>query len=391
MEVAVQDKVIVENEKVTLEEVKATFRKWLYLKDETVIDVVLGCVVANRSQSDPVWVFIVAPPGGTKTEVLRSLKTSETYHLSTLTRHSLISGFMIKRKDGSRIDPSLLPLLDGKVLIIKDFTTVISMDKHAREEILATLRDAYDGEARKTFGSETMTRSYKSKFGFLAGVTPEIDRIYSVSQSLGERFIKYRTHIEDRENIIRKASQNLGKEKDMRMELMGVTARFLRTLEMSNVAIPDELDTKFINLALLIAQLRTSVSRDSYNRRNVQFMPETEVGTRLVKQLKGLAQGLALVRGKKEITEAEYELITKIAKDTLPSKRLSLLQALITLKGYERTSAIAQEIKLHVNTVREMLEDFWLLEVVDRGGEENAGYTWHLKDNIKELICVTGL
>ena len=373
-----------EKDKINLAEVKQVFKKWLYLRDETLIDVVLGCIIANRSPSDPVWLFIVAPPGGTKTEVLRSLKTSEIYQVSSLSQHSLISGFMIKSKNKAK-DPSLLPVLDGKVLVIKDFTTIISMDRHAREEILATLRDAYDGEAKKTFGSEATVRSYKSKFGLLAGVTPEIDRIYSVSQSLGERFIKYRTPIEDREGIINRASKNMGKEKEMRAELSKAVAKFLFSVEMRDISVSDELEKKLVSLALLIARLRSAVSRDGY-KRNVQFMPEAEVGTRLLKQLKGLAQGIALARAKNEITREEYEIVAKIAKDTLPSKRLSLLQAIIDQKEHVKTSVIAQEIKLHTDTAREMLEDYWLLEVVDRSGDENAGYTWCMKDSMRQLI-----
>lgn len=383
------DNAKMKDSKISLVEVKATFNKWLFLKDGNLIDIVLGCVVANRTTSDPVWLFIVAPPGGTKTEILRALKTNETYQLSSLTPHSLISGFAIKGKDRTK-DPSLLPLLNGKVLVVKDFSTVISMDRHAREEILATLRDAYDGEAKKSFGSEAMVRAYTSKFGLLAGVVPEIDRIYSINQSLGERFLKYRTPIEDRKSIINRASQNMGKEKDMRIELSGIVSKFLCSLKMADVSISEELETKMVDLALLISRLRSSVSRDGY-KRNVQFMPEAEVGTRLLKQLKGLAQGIALVRGKTEITEIEYDIITKIAKDTLPSKRLSLLQAIIGQKDYKKTSIIAQSIKLHTDTVREMLEDYWLLEIVERGGDENAGYTWRMKNDIRESICFTAI
>ena len=75
---------------VTLAGVKEVFRKWLYLKDENLIDVVLGSVIANRTPSDPIWLFIVAPAGGSKTEVIRSLGTEEIYQVSSLSQHSLI-------------------------------------------------------------------------------------------------------------------------------------------------------------------------------------------------------------------------------------------------------------------------------------------------------------
>lgn len=373
----------------SLDEVKAIFKKWLYMKDENLIDVVLGCIIANRSESDPVWLFVVAPPGGTKTEIIRSLSCNEIIARSSLSPHSLISGFTVKSKKQEK-DPSLLPLLNGKVLVIKDFTCVISMHRDAREELLGTLRDAYDGSAAKAFGSEAMTREYIAKFGVIAGVTPEIDRIYSISQSLGERFLKYRTPVEEREIISRRATANMGKEKEMRRELNEAVIHFLKTIHVKDIKSSEELNDKFVKLSCLIAHLRSDVSRNGYTR-NVEFMPQPEVGTRLVKQLKGLAWGIALARGKDEITEEEYDLITKIAKDTLPSKRLAILKALTDKKDFARTSEFATDTKLSTNTVKELLEDYNLLGIIDRGGDESHGYTWKMKGEIEDNFFQVGL
>ncbi|MCK4417782.1 MAG: toprim domain-containing protein, partial [Candidatus Latescibacteria bacterium] len=110
--------------KVSLETVKTAFQKWLYIEDSEllIIDVMLAAILANRLSGDPIWLFIVAPPGGAKTEILRSLEdyTAEIYTISTLTENALISG-----KQTDKFDPSLLPHLDKKVLVIKDFTAIL--------------------------------------------------------------------------------------------------------------------------------------------------------------------------------------------------------------------------------------------------------------------------
>ena len=91
--VAILNDIKTENKNVGLEDVKNIFKKWLYFKDENLVDVVLGSVIANRTPSDPIWLFIVAPAGGSKTEVIRSLDTKEIYQISSLSQHSLISGY----------------------------------------------------------------------------------------------------------------------------------------------------------------------------------------------------------------------------------------------------------------------------------------------------------
>ncbi len=92
------------------------FRKWLHIQDEQVLAVTFGMLLANRLQGDPLWMFIVAPPGGMKSELLMTLsKATRIYPMSTLTPHCLVSG-MTMQGGG---DPSLIPKLDGQVLIVK--------------------------------------------------------------------------------------------------------------------------------------------------------------------------------------------------------------------------------------------------------------------------------
>ena len=55
----------VEIPSTTMEDVRRVVRKWLHLPkaDEDLVDVVLGAVIANRFSGDPVWLYVVGPPG----------------------------------------------------------------------------------------------------------------------------------------------------------------------------------------------------------------------------------------------------------------------------------------------------------------------------------------
>ena len=126
-----------------LTEVMGVFRKWLHLESTDAINIMLGCVASQAMDGPPVWVFLVGPPGSAKTAVLASLNTyQKIYSTSSLTVHALISG--ANWKDSA--DPSLIPRLNGTVMVIKDFTSILSMRDTEKDEIFGILRDSYDGK-----------------------------------------------------------------------------------------------------------------------------------------------------------------------------------------------------------------------------------------------------
>lgn len=131
----------------TLSEMETVFRKWLLIRDRLLLPVFAGAVLSHRLKSDPVWLLIVAPPGGTKTEPLRALDGRDGfYQLSELTARTFASGL----DTGDSVDHSLLSRLSDEILVLKDFTTVLEMHREERQAILAQLREIYDGRFDKT-------------------------------------------------------------------------------------------------------------------------------------------------------------------------------------------------------------------------------------------------
>ena len=211
----------------TLDTVKRLVAHYLLLPDRgLVIKILLASVVANRLKGDPFWLFLVNPASGVKTELIRALNdVGDIYPLSNLTPQTFASGFEAKKNE-----PSLLLRLDRHILTLKDFTTVLTMHRDKRGEILAQLREIYDGHYRKEFGNGKIV-DWTGHLGLIAGVTQVIDTYSSVAQIMGERFICYRVKSEAGAAVAQRAVSNQGQEHEMRQALRGAVAGFLDTID----------------------------------------------------------------------------------------------------------------------------------------------------------------
>ena len=351
-----------------MSEVLAVFRKWLKMPSAEPIDVMFGVLLANRLvEGDPIWLFIVAPPGGMKTELLLSLNNiPEVLMTTTLTPHALISGTHMANGD-----PSLIPKLNGKVLVIKDFTAILGMNSIPRDEIFGLLRDVYDGTIVKYFGNG-IVREYTSKFGILAGVTPIIETVSSANTVLGERFLKYKLprtgrHIYAGRDAIRQALDNLRSNDKMRLELSEAALRGA-SVSPALPEIPNAFMEKFMGLAQWIATLRGAVSREKYTGQ-VQFKPVAEIGTRLAKQLLKMAFGIGAWRREDTISETTYKIITNIACHTIPDRVEEVVRNLFVHAPEKGLLVEDLALRCHLpsGTIRFLVQDMALLRILEPG------------------------
>jgi len=325
----------------SVERIRKVFKKWYYLvkSDFEFIDVGLVCVLDRDLPGDPLWMFLVAPSGGMKSEIIRSIsRYHRAYTLDSLTPQTFISGKFVtvpgsKTKDnpeGVRIPAGILQHLDGKVLVIKDFTVILGMRKENRYEIFAQLRSIYDGYWEKAFGSMLYPVRVYATIGFVAGVTPAIDDHIKVTTTLGERFLKIRQHPDSMATTAR-AQQNLGYEVEMRHELSGAVKSFLMNLKFDKLVEFSERQIKeLILLANYVAKMRVWVRVETWQGKVINInLVEPEVPTRAVKQLKKLGIGLALVRGHSEVTDDDMDTLRRVARDSCVPIRQKIAEQFI--------------------------------------------------------------
>lgn len=359
---------VLDGEHIPAETIKSIYKKWLCLEEDINIDLLFATIIANRLEGDPIWLFFVAPPGGAKTELILSVSTAPlTYTTTQLTPHSLVSGMPSTSRGG---DPSLIPKLNNKVLLVKDFTTIMDMPAINRDEVFGILRDAYDGKTEKIFGNG-ITRKYNSKFGLIAGVTPAIDKFSDNHTSLGERFLKFRSRIPDNygnnNNVIMKAVENAYEGNSMRMELQGIGQKALSfdyINKMKRPVIKDVFKNKIVVLAQCVSILRASVPRERWSN-DIIYKPVPEIATRLAKQFIKLLMGLCYFRNKKA-SEEEYDIIVRSAGDSISSRTMTILKILLKAKAPVSTKTVSLKSSLPENTVKRVLQDLHILKCINR-------------------------
>ena len=260
---------------MNVERVIEVFRDSLYLPDVRPLLAVLGTVAAARLPGDPVWLVLVGPPGGGKTELLQGASALDDVHpIATLTEASLLSGTPRKEHDYDATGGLLRLIGDKGIILCKDFGSVLNMHRDARASVLAALREVYDGSWTRHIGtSGGRTFHWQGEVGLIAGCTPTIDRHHAVMGAMGERFVMFRLPEAESDEQARRALEHAGREASMRRDLTDA----VRSLFDAGLGTPRPLSdaerARLVPLAALVVRCRSAVERDSYNR-DIELIPK---------------------------------------------------------------------------------------------------------------------
>jgi len=365
----------------SFDEVLEVFRRWLYLPDPGALKVVAGAVAANMLPGDPVWLLLVAPPGGGKTELLAPLARLPRVHLAaTLTEAALLSGTP-KRDKADDARGGLLRVVGAfGILILKDFGSILSMNRDVRAAVLAALREVYDGSWTRHVGTDGgRTLHWAGKCGLLAGCTPTIDRHHAVMAAMGERFLLYRMPPLDPEELAERALSHPGKQRRMRQELGDAVERYFARIEIPGEppALTGSERELVIAVSTFVARARSSVERDGYSR-EVELVPDAEAPGRLAIALAQLLAGLKVVG----VAPADIPpLIAKVGLDCIPALRRRVLEALMDERAPLTTSKVAERIEHPTATARRALEELTAHRIVTRSaGGQGKPDEWTLSE-----------
>jgi hypothetical protein len=380
----------------TMDQVVERYREWLHMGDDMVdmLRLAYAVVLSQFVGDDPLWVHLAGPPGSGKTAILMSLMgLSRVHFASTITAHSLVSGFQVSGGG----DPSLIPQLHGKTFVLKDWTEVTEMPPAVKAEVYSIFRGAFDGTVEKPFGNGVV-RKYTSKFNMVTGVTQSI--FAEMGASLGERFLIY--HVikgvgwSAREAVMA-AITNSGRGDEKRQALEDTATAFLEVdVEPEEIPdIPQEMAVRIAALSELTSMLRANVAKD-YRSGNVTYRPQHEVGTRLGIQLAKLMKGLALCRTPVEMHPDDLRLVARVAMDSCIGFNLDVVRSLWERDG-QTTAELAEACAIPSTTLAERLRDMVMLGIIRKertdivAGRGQPPILHHLTPVVRELWEEAGL
>jgi hypothetical protein len=341
-------------EPCTTYETVEVFRHWLHLPTPDSVLAVLGAIAANRLDGDPVWLLLVAAPSAGKTEPIMATSALPDVHpAATLTEAALLSGSSKRDHAGDATGGMLRTIGEFGVIALKDFTSILSMNRDSRAQTIAALREVYDGSWTRQLGVDGgRTLHWQGKVGLVGGCTPVIDDHHSVMAAMGERLLLLRIGEIDVKDQARKALKQSGQERQMREQLSAAIAGVF----VGELREPQELSEgdqeRLISLATVVVKARSAVGRDSYTRQ-IDSVPDAERPARLVKTLRQLLHGFDAIGVSREDA---WRILVSIGFDCLPKLRrlaFDLLRGVTDIK----TGDAALVLGLPVSTISRAFED----------------------------------
>lgn len=362
-----------------LDQTHRTYQHWLgddY--DLEVLDVVLAAVAGEKLAGDPAWVLVVGGSGTAKTETLMPLASSGAVAVSTLSGEAaLLSGTAKKDRAPTATGGLLHEIGSRGTLVLKDFTSILSMNRDTRALVLAALREIHDGSWSRNIGADGgHTLRWAGRLVVVGGVTTAWDSAHQVIATMGDRFVTPRFHGGNRDHrraAGRQAMRNVNSEAEMRNQLSVAVSRLLDAVDpTSRITLSPADSDALLDVADLVTRCRTAVERDW--KGNPAFAHGLEMPTRFAKQLVQLVQGgVALGMSR----EAAMHVALRAAHDSVPPLRCKVLLD-IAAHSRSKTADVVKRTQQPRQTIDRTLQELHLLGllVVD---EEPYGETGRVR------------
>ncbi|GAB1642559.1 hypothetical protein [Krasilnikovia sp. MM14-A1259] len=362
-----------------------TFRRWLGAEYDTgSLDAVLAVAACNDLGGDPPWLLVVSGSGNAKTETVGALAGIGAHITSTVTSEgALLSATPAKEKQRGATGGLLRKIGDKGILVVKDFTSILSMNRDLRASVLAALREVYDGRWERNVGTDGgKTLTWEGRIVMVGAVTTAYDAAHGVIAAMGDRFALVRVDsTSGRLAAGRQALRNVNHETKMRTDLAQAVVELMRFhLRPERAELEDADMDVLLSVADLVTFARTAVERDYQG--NVTDAHAPEMPTRFAKMLGQLVRGgLALGMGR----ERALATAVRVAGDSMPPLRLAILEDLLN-HPHSTTTEVRKRLQRPHNTVDRELQALHLLSLLEQHQREGSqGWRYVLSDLVDQL------
>ena len=331
--------------------------------DLGALNVVLCAAAAEKLSGDPPWVLVVGGSGAAKTESVVPLTAAGAVVISTITGEAaLLSGTPAKSRAKHATGGLLRKIGGTALLVVKDFTSILSMNRDTRALVLAALREIYDGHWSRNVGTDGgFTLTWHGRLVVIGAVTTAWDAAHQVVSTMGDRFVLVRLRTGDHRRAAGlQAMGNVSHETRMRQQLSEMTGKLLAGAAAFVDSEPEPGLTEpemnsLLGLADLVTRARTPVERDYQG--NPAFAHALEMPTRFAKQLVQIVRG-GLLLGLDSHTA--MNVAARCCQDTMPPLRRVVL-ADVAANPDSFLPDVVDRVQIPKTTVDRALQELQLL------------------------------
>lgn len=360
---------------ISLAQCHDAFRGWLGIDyDLGALNAVLAAAVIERMDGDPAWMLLVSGSGNAKTETVQSLAGSGAHVVSAIASEGALLSATSKGERSADATGGLLHQIGSSgILVPKDVTSMLSMDRTARAQVFAALREVYDGHWVRNVGTDGgRSLEWTGRIVVIGAVTTAWDRAHADTISaFGDRFVIVRMDSSvGRIAAGRKAIGNTGSEEAMRAELSEAVAGVLEGADLAAGGPNDDEAAKLLAAADLVTLARTAVDLDY--RGNVVDSHAPEMPTRFAKQLAQIFRGAVAIGLPRQ---AAVALAIRVARDSMPPLRLEVLED-VAAHEWTALREVIKRIDKPRATVDRQLQALDLLGLLTKTDDVTPGSTF---------------
>ena len=394
------DPKIVPTSCTSFEDLLACYQKKLHITQgfQDALATILAVNVSLKLGDLLLWLFLIGPPSSGKSTLTECMAPAHPYCFSISKLTGILSGQQGKK------DCSLLPDFQGRAVIVKDFTTILSMPETSQELIFGELRDMYDGSTVAKYRTGVKRTYNDIRFAMIAAVTDAI-RAHNDTE-MGSRFLQIEidSHWDEFGRLQRHASDgmahfdrallnmitsipdagitssgDLAEQKQITWgfldhihNLANTDKHFLSDI-MRSIASDHEFKMYVKSLADWTAYSRATVKRD--REKCLIFRPRIERGLRLGKQLIKTAVALCVVFQLDRPNDYIKSIVRKIALDTGNCLQQEIMQLLsVNPQGMKREQ-IADHVNLSPQQISNILNNMRELQAVSTSHNTTVAVT----------------
>lgn len=363
---------------------KDHLERWYYQPDLQSLLITLSVGVSHFvPNADPVWLFVMGPSGGGKSTInIRAASClPKTHSVSDLTENSILSGYHVDAKKKAASIGLLVDIGQSGIVLMKDFTTILSKRDDERKKIVAALREIHDGQYARVLGNVGKI-GWAGKATIIAATTQSLEKSWAVLRDMGERFIQVRTIRADGVGVADAAIKQIGHETAIANKTVKLAKAFVDfdTLAFnSNGFYWNERFDEIKYLAEYVAHCRAPTHHLN-NREEAVKEGETESPSRLMKAFGQIAHAHALLF-RRAIGDEEIAAVRRVALDSIQTPRARLLSLIPDYADISRPD-VARLTGLANSTVGWTAAELYALGIirVDNQHEDRYSFTVDFQD-----------